>query len=170
MSLIFAAAAAAAAAVQPGVGNSPPASPAVVSAVSACRAIAEPGARLACFDRAAESLDAAISRREVVAITRNEVRQTRRSLFGFPVGKLPFFGGSDGEEEREITAKIASARALGYEKWRIRLDSGAVWDTIEDVDRNSPAAGDSVRIRRAALGSYLLSIDGQRGVRARRVN
>ncbi len=169
MSLILAAAAAAAA-VQPAKGDRPPASPAVVAAVSACRAIAESGARLACFDRAAQSLDAAISRREIVAITPSEIRQTRRSLFGFPVANLPFFGGGDSEEERDITAKIASARPLGYEKWRIRLADGAVWDTIEDVRGTLPAAGRTVRIRRAALGSYLLSIEGDRGVRAKRVN
>jgi hypothetical protein len=151
------------------VAEAPPVS---VGAMIGCRATADAAARLACYDKAVGSLQQAVAKREVVIFSAADVRKTRRSLFGFSIPKLPFFGDSDDTPEaREINAKIKSTRSLGYGKWRIQLEDGEIWETTEGSSSSSdPSVGGSVRIRKAALGSYLLSISGSKSVRARRVS
>lgn len=137
-----------------------------------CRAIADSATRLACYDRAAGKLTQAIADKQVVVLDSNEVRKTRRGLFGFSLPQLPFFGkdGEDSPEAREISARLASVSQLGYGKWRVRLDDGAVWETTEASDAINPAAGQNVVIRKASLGSYFLRFGSSRGVRAKRVS
>lgn len=144
-----------------------------VAELSRCRGIPESAARLACYDQAADNLTRAIAAKQVVVLDRNDVRKTRRSLFGFSLPQLPFFGKDSDEapEAKEIKGKLASARELGYGKWRVRLEEGAVWETTEAASGSvDPRAGDEVTIRKAALGSYFLKFGSSRGVRAKRVN
>lgn len=138
--------------------------------LSACRKVAEPEARLACFDKASAQLEAAVNAKTVVVLDQEDVRKTRRSLFGFALPKLPFFGSDKDEEpEEEIVTTIASARALPYGKWSIKLEDGAIWHTLETTSNViEPRAGLKVEIRKAAIGSYFLKVAGQRGIRARR--
>jgi hypothetical protein len=68
----------------------------------------------------------------------------------------------------EITAQVAAARVNPNNKLVVSLDNGQVWSQVD-----SPAprikAGDKVRIRRAALNSYLLSLaEGGRAIRVHR--
>ena len=145
----------------------------LVSELGRCRAIGEDAARLACFDRASSALLAATGRGDVSVVDRSELRTTRRSLFGFGLPKLPFFRGDPTADEASETldSKIASARELGNGKYRIGLtDGNAVWDTLETYDAlDPPRSGQPVTIKRGPLGSYLVRIDGQRGVKAKRV-
>ena len=49
------------------------------------------------------------------------------------------------------------------------LEDGAVWRQIDgESPFNAPHAGSTVKIRRAALGSFFLNIDGQTAIRAQR--
>lgn len=141
---------------------------AVVSGVSQCRSITDATARLACYDNAAAALEQAVAQNQLVVMDREQVRRTRRSLFGFALPSLNFFNDDDGMEQGEVTGTVASARPLGHGKWQIRLEDGATWETTEAA-RNEPERGDTVRIRRAAMGSYWLNIRTGRAVRARRV-
>ena len=143
-----------------------------ISAVTACRAITDAQARLACYDSAATSLQQAIASRELTVLNGSDVRQTRRSLFGFSFPKIPFLGGGDDDaESMEITARISSLRSSGYGKWQFRLEDGAVWETTEPMDYGvSPAAGESVTIRRGALTNYFIHFAGIPPVRGRRIN
>ena len=138
--------------------------------LSACRKLTDRDARLDCFDRETATIDEAIARKDIVVVDREAVRETRKSLFGFELPKLPFFGGSnkDEPEQTEITAKIATASGIANGRWQIILDNGAIWQTIESSPILDPRPGDSVRIHRAAMGSYFINVSGQRGVRARR--
>lgn len=141
-----------------------------VSAITACRTIADAQARLSCYDAAAARLQQAIVAKEVTVVTRNDVRQTQRSLFGFTLPKIPFLGGSD-EAPKQITAKIAAVRASGYGKWQFRLTDGAVWETTESVtDGSEPSAGESVTIKTGVLGNYFITFPGMRAIRGRRVS
>ena len=82
----------------------------------------------------------------------------------------PLFRGDAGPDEDELTAKIVSASGIGYDKYRIRLETNGVWETTESSSRISvPRSGQSVLIKRGPLGSYMMRIDGQRAVRAKRV-
>lgn len=154
-------------AAQPTGGN---ANATPVGTVTACRSIADNAARLACYDSAAAALDQAVTSKDLVVLSPGDVKQTRRSLFGFALPKLPFLGDKDQEEE-EITTKLKSARSMGYGKWRLVLEDGAVWETTEsNRDEVTPGPGTSVRIKRGVLGSYMINIDGTHGVKARRVS
>jgi hypothetical protein len=147
--------------------------PPVVQQLSACRAQTDDAARLRCFDEAAAALARAADSGDVVVVDRDDVRKTRRSLFGFNVPKLPFFSGDESasDQQDEITAKIASAYSLGNGKFAIRLEDGAIWETTEaKAAVRTPRAGNEVTIKRGSLGGYFLRIAGQRTLRARRVS
>lgn len=145
---------------------------AVVDAVVACKAEADAQARLRCYDATVAALAQATSAGSLVVVDREDVRKTRRSLFGFALPKLPFFSGdySQDEQAEKIEAKIKSARNLGYDKWLIELDSDAAWQTTEALTRQMPPkAGQSLTIKKGALGNYFLSIENKASVRAMRV-
>lgn len=144
----------------------------LIEAVTACRSERDDAARLRCFDAATATLAEAESSGKVVVVDREDVRRTRRSLFGFSLPKLPFFSGDDSakDQQDELTATIADAGSLGHDKYRIRLDDGAIWETTEGWPTvDAPRRGDTVVIKRGALGSYMIRIAGQRGLRAKRV-
>jgi hypothetical protein len=149
-----------------------PRRPDVFEALLRCRATQDDAARLACFDAAAANFESAAQKREVVVIDRKQVRETKRTLFGLDIPKLPFFGGGDGHEEDEVASiedVVATAIQDGDGRWIVRLQEGGTWHQID----NSPMAlrprpGWKVRIKRGALGSYMMSINNQRGVRVRR--
>lgn len=142
-----------------------------------CRKLAGESERLACFDRESATLDAADVKNEITVLDKEAVRETRRSLFGFTLPRLPLLGGGKDDkddaaeaEESSLSATIASARSLGYGKWSFVLDDGARWETIEAVVSKEPAKGMNVVIKKGAIGSYMVNFDGSRGVRSRRVN
>lgn len=153
-------------------GAPPAPSNALVNAVLACKAEEEAQARLRCYDDTVASLSQATTAGSLVVIDREDVRQTRRSLFGFTLPKLPFFKGDDSQDDQaeEIEAKVKSARNLGYDKWLIVLDNDAAWQTTEAMTRQSdPRPGQSVKIKKGTLGGYFLSIDGKASLRAMRI-
>lgn len=153
--------------------TAPSSQPAIIDQMAACRTVRDAGERLACFDRAADQLSSMIAAREIVVFDREEIKSTRRGLFGFNFPDLPFFKSENRDREKteefsQITAKVASARDDGYGKYTITLENGAVWRTTEPVVR-VPKTGSEVTIRKAALGSYFLRVGNVRGVRALRV-
>lgn len=143
-----------------------------------CRKVAVPEDRLACFDRESASLEAADAANEIAVLDKEDVRKTRRSLFGLALPPLPFLGGGksdegepDGEGEAQLTATITSTKSLGYGKWAFALEDGAQWVTTEAVVYGQPTKGKSVVLKRAALGGYFAVFEGSgRTVRAKRVN
>ena len=150
-----------------------PANPPVsVSEMMGCRAMTDDAARLACYDRTVGNLQQAVAAREVVIVNSAEVKKARRSLFGFTLPDLSIFGGKDDTPEvKEIRTKIASVRSLGYNKWQIRLEDGATWETTEGFhDGDIPGVGDAIRITKGAFGNYFLAVSGGGSVRARRLS
>ena len=58
----------------------------------------------------------------------------------------------------------------GDGKWSLELEDGAVWVQTESATLGRrPKDGSTVEIRKAAMGSYFINIDGQRAIRAKRV-
>jgi hypothetical protein len=136
-----------------------------------CRSIADDAARLRCFDQAAAALQQAAERRDIVIIDREQVQQTRRSLFGIEGLRVPFFGHGDekGEEVSQIDGVIASASQVSYGRWMVRLEDGSIWLQVDDnAIAVWPKAGQKVVVKRAALGSYMMRVNGQPGVRVKR--
>lgn len=150
----------------------PPQSP-LVSALDHCRTITDPAQRLACFDSTAGTLVAASRSGQVSVVDRGELRQARRSLFGFAMPKLPFFAGDEsaGDVTDEITTTIKSANSIGNGKFRFVVAEGnAVWETTQQsITLYDPRPGQTIVIKRGPLGSYFLRINGQRSVKGRRV-
>ncbi len=144
----------------------------LVRALAACRSQTDDAARLRCYDGAAAALAEATTSGKVVVVDQEDVRKTRRSMFGFSLPKLPFFSGdrSADEVQDELTAKIVAAGAIGHGKYRIKLEDGALWETTEaSIGVNDPRSGDTVLIKRGSLGGYMMRIAGQRALRAKRV-
>lgn len=140
-----------------------------LSDVVRCRQIQDTTARLACFDASVAVLDSAEQRRDVVVVDSQQVRQARRSLFGIGVPSLSIFSGSP--EIDSIDTTVTDAQVDGAGRWTVRMADGARWaQTDDNVLGRSPRAGDKVRIKRAALGSFQMIIGGQPGVKARRLN
>lgn len=150
--------------------------PELFEALVHCRTIAEAAARLQCFDAAAAALEQAAARRDVVVVDRAQVRESRRRLFGLALPRLPIFGGGDNghdNDDDEITTLegvVASASQNGYGQWSVRLrDEGGLWVQVDhNVLAIDPRAGQAVVIRRGALGSYMMQVNRQPGIRVRR--
>ena len=142
----------------------------LLDALAACKKVAAPNDRLACYDAASSRLAEAVERQDLVVLDRGEIRRTRRSLFGMSLPRMPLFRGEGGEETDELTAKIASASNLGMGKWQFRLEDGAVWQTTEGKPGlRDPKAGQEVVIKKGTLGNYFIRFNGQSGVRGQRV-
>ena len=146
--------------------------PELFEALVRCRTITEDAARLQCFDNAAAALQAATERREVVVVDRQQVRESRRRLFGLPLPRLPVFGGDDDDDEEEISSiesNVVSAHQVGYGRWVVRLEDGSTWaQTDDNVIAARPRAGQPVRVNRASFGTFMMRVNGQPGVRVRR--
>lgn len=155
-----------AAAASPALAQERPgeAPPTVFSRVTECRSIQDGAERLACFDREVAALAQAQAAREIVVVDREAVQRTRRSLFGLTlpdVGRL--FGD---EQEDEINSTVVAALVSNRNMASVQIEGGAVWVQTEGrpITRR-PRPGMPVEIRRGALGSFWMSVDGQRAVR-----
>ncbi|MBO9379415.1 hypothetical protein GG804_21815 [Sphingomonas histidinilytica] len=139
-----------------------------------CRAITDNAARLACYDQSASALEQAEAKKDLVVVDRKEIRETRKSLFGFTLPKIGLFGGGDKEEGddkdaiTELQSSVQAARMIGGGNWSLSLVDGGTWETMSALN-DAPRSGDKVRIKKASLGSYLGQVGINRGVRFRRV-
>lgn len=169
MSLIIGLAAAALASAQ--TPPPPPQQrPEMLERLTACRAVAEDAARLACYDAAAAAFDTAEREGELVVIDRAAVNETRRQLFGFEMPTLPrLFGNGSGEDLDSIESTLERASLSGENRWVFRLADGSVWRQIDSERvRFDNRPGEPVRVRKASLGSFLMTVGDSRAVRVRR--
>lgn len=147
-----------------------PARPELLSRLVACRAVADSAARLACYDGATDALDSAERDGQVVVVDRAQVSAARRQLFGFQLPSITLFDqGERAEPINEIETTLTRAVLVGEGRWLFTLADGSVWRQIDTESVNfRNRAGEAVRVRRASLGSYLLTTGGSRAVRVRR--
>lgn len=144
----------------------------IVQELVDCRKLTEDAARLACYDKAAASLDQAEQKGDIVVVDRDQARKVRRQAFGFALPSISLFEKGETPEELEnVTSHVDAARMNGASKWVIQLkENGGTWVQVDDKDlHKTPKAGMPVTIRKAALGSFMMSIDGGGGFRVRRV-
>jgi hypothetical protein len=152
-------------------GSAPAAdSAALLNSLSACRALREDAARLACFDAASSRLVAAEQSGEIVVVDRERVRTARRQAFGLSLPSLDVLRRDRPEEPiQEVTLVLAGGRQDASGKWVLRTEEGQVWRQIDDRRLfRAPARGAKAEVRRAALGSFFMNIDGQSAIRVRR--
>ncbi|WP_284124593.1 hypothetical protein [Parerythrobacter aestuarii] len=140
-----------------------------IEQLKACRSIAEPTARLACYDREVGEVIAATEDGSLQVVDKADVEETKRGLFGFSLPKIKLFGGEDGEMN-ELETTITKARREGRESWIFTTQEGSVWRIAETkMGWKPPKAGQTVVFKKAAMGSYFIRVNGQTGVKGRRI-
>ena len=145
--------------------------PELLNRLTACRAMSDSTGRLACYDEAVAALDDAEREGEVVVVDRNQVRESRRALFGFDLPSLPAFGRVERTEDEvsEVETTLDRANRGGDGKWVFRLADGSTWRQIDSESVFFPnREGVEVRVRRAMMGSFMMTVGGSRAVRVRR--
>lgn len=142
----------------------------VLAELTACRALTDNTARLACFDAATGKLAEATAKGDVKIVDREDIRTTRRSLFGFALPAVAFFKGDDtaADTPSEIDTTIRAVGGSEYGKFALTMDDGAVWRTTEPLPRD-PRPGMTVHLKRGALGNYFMRVAAMRSVTAQRV-
>jgi len=142
--------------------------------LSACRSIAEDAARLACYDTLAEhpAPVPAAPAATMPALGAGEATPppSPAELFGRVASQSEdiVLRAAGIEPIEEIRAWVTGVQLDPYGKLIVTLDNGQVWSQIDSPAPNLKS-GDEVRIRRAAMGSYLLSkVDSKRSSRVRR--
>ena len=138
-------------------------------AVLDCKKVADPAARLACYDAATARMGEAETKGDIVVIDRAQASAAHREAFGLHVPSLDFVAKAlaPGEMDR-VSGVVQSARADASGRWTFALEDGAIWRMIDGDLLRPPHAGSKVSIRRAALGSFMMNVDGQPGVRVHR--
>jgi hypothetical protein len=151
-----------------------PGSAGFLDGLRGCRAIADVATRAACYDSSVGTLIAAVEGGEVRLVDREEVRRTRRQMFGLSLPETELLKPDDKDRAAEATdlfeTTIASARQTGQSSWRFTTAEGAVWEINNPPRKIDPIRpGDKVIFKKASLGYYFIRINGQIGVKGRRV-
>lgn len=156
-----------------------PKPPQLYQQVLDCKAIADPAARLACYDAKVEALADATAKREVVITDKAEIRKTKRGLFGFslPIGRL--FGGGDedeadkaeAEEAKRLDTVVESARLSRDGMMLLTFKEGGTWEQTDSRTGFAvkPKAGEKATITKGMGSGYFVKVEGQPGVKMRRV-
>lgn len=148
--------------------------PDYVAALKSCQTLRQNGDRLACFDQAVAAMVTATEGGQVRLVDQEDVRKTRRRLFGFSLPDIGLFGkDSDGEDDEldVLQSTITSVRYTQANAFTFRIAEGdATWQVTNAPSRlRQVQPGDSVEFKKAALGSYFIRINGQTGVKGRRI-
>lgn len=152
--------------------STPAAEVAPIKEIARCKALTDDTQRLACFDQATTTLLTAEKNADIIVVDKTEVEATNRSLFGFNLPDISLFRrhGASVEQVDRLEGVIASAYPDASGQWTFRLQDGSVWHQVDtNTFGREPHSGQPVSIKRAALGSYILSIDKTPGVKVRRI-
>lgn len=136
-----------------------------------CRSIADNAQRLACYDQAAGAIDTALSTNEIVAFDKQGVREKKKGLFGFGISNLGIFGDDDDEVQvSEIEGVLAGVGHNRDGGLLFILKDSTQWSQIDSKALAfDPDPGSKLIVKRAALGSYVLRVEGFPGVKVKRV-
>jgi hypothetical protein len=145
------------------------ATPKLFEEVVSCRAIQDSAERLACYDRSVAALDTAQKSNELYVADKAAMKEARKGLFGFSLPKLKIFGDEDLGDLDELESTIASVKE-GQRGYVFTLPDGARWMQTDKRYMDKPKVGAKIRIKKAALGSYMASINNKPGFRVERIN
>ena len=140
-----------------------------IERLTACRSITMDTERLACFDREVGAFDAAVRERQIAVVDQNEIRKTRRTLFGIALPDIKLFDSGGEAEMKEMTAVIKSTRQGEAGRIIFTLEDGAVWMQTDDYPVfYAVKPGQKVILKRGAVGSYFAGFEKAVTVRAKR--
>jgi hypothetical protein len=157
--------------------------------IYACANKTDPTERLACFDAAVATIRAKEAKSEIVTFDKQRVEKVRREAFGFSLPSLPklgfpAFGGAPKAEGKDQSVAAAAVEEDIEEqsftvvstresagRVVITLENGQIWRLTEAGELNAPKRPPyKVNIRTAAMGSFILMVEGRnKGYRVRRV-
>lgn len=157
--------------------------------IYACANKTDPTERLACFDAAVATIRAKEAKSEIVTFDKQRVEKVRREAFGFSLPSLPklgfpAFGGAPKAEGKDQSVAAAAVEEVIEEqsftvvstresagRVVITLENGQIWRLTEAGELNAPKRPPyKVNIRTAAMGSFILTVEGRnKGYRVRRV-
>lgn len=127
------------------------------SAKHPCTHVRDDADRLACYDQAFGKPE------EPVAVPETQFGYTEQEAQR-QAGKAP-----EPEGPRSITAAVTSLDRQRDGKFVVTLDNSQVWSQSEYNSQADVSVGDTVTVRRGALGSYLLVTKAGIGTRVKRV-
>ena len=148
--------------------SAPP--PKIFNDVVQCRAIADSVQRLACFDQSVGALATAQQNRDLYVADKDAMREARKGLFGFSLPKMNIFVDDDMEKSVNQIETTVAGVSQGQRGYVFTLKDGARWAQTDGEYMDRPKAGSTIKIKRAALGSYFGSINGKVGFRIERLN
>ena len=144
--------------------------PQSVQQLIACRSIADSAQRLACYDRQSDALSTAIAKKEVVVIDKARATATKRSLFGFSIPDFGGLFGGAGDDVKEIASTITRVAQDPYGAWVVTLADGSTWAQQDDAPLGlGPEKGDKAVVHRGSFGAFFLRVNGQPGIRVKRI-
>lgn len=145
------------------------------SALYACAANTDGAARLACFDAEVARLKAAETGGEVAVVSREEVRQAEREVFGLAGADSPALAAVKPKvaaaetELREVTLDFVTIEKKLDGKLRLVTADGQVWVQTDATDARVRGKGPwKAEIKEGLMGSYFLKVEGGRAIKARR--
>ncbi|MDB5423536.1 MAG: hypothetical protein JWQ29_952, partial [Phenylobacterium sp.] len=115
---------------------------------------------------------AALAAGRVVAVDQQAVAEVKRQAFGFSLPSLALFSrGPEPPAVDSVTAEVERAWRNPDGRWMVALKGGAVWRQIDSGDpSHRPAAGAQATVRRAFMGSYMMTVGGPVAIRVHRDN
>ena len=144
----------------------------IVGELKTCQRLPDDSERLACFDRTVSTLVAANEAGDVRLVDREDVRRTRRQLFGFSVPDIDILKGDEKDREATdtLTTTITNVRYRPRGRAEFTTAEGARWEIFKVPTRLADIEpGDKVEFKKAAMGTFFIRINGQMGVKGKRV-
>ncbi|MXP25257.1 hypothetical protein GRI39_04255 [Altererythrobacter indicus] len=148
----------------------------VLSILRECAKVADPTARLACFDnnlRSGPSSTAMQQHPKASPADTPPIHNQRSVSEGFGANDVrhPDRFAKPPADQQSLTARVASVSKREPGIYLVTLEGGAQWLFSESVpfSFNPPRKGSQVSINKASLGSYLMSVGKQSAVRVKRI-
>jgi hypothetical protein len=139
------------------------------AALASCHAVTITKDRLACYEKLAEQSPATPTPRPAAAAaqTAPAVQATTEDFGLSPVQKAA--SAPVKAKPTALTAKVDGLSIAPSGRTRVSLDNGQLWE-MEDAPDQLLAAGDTVTIERATMGSFLLVTAAKHAHRVRRIH
>jgi len=140
------------------------------AAIASCHAVASTKDRLACFERLAEQGSATPPPRPAAAASVQTAPAVQPTTADFGLSPVQQAASAPAKPAKPtaLTAKVAGLSTGPSGRSRVSLDNGQLWE-IEDAPDRLLAAGDTVTIQRATLGSFLMVTPSKVSHRVRRI-
>lgn len=131
----------------------------LIENMQSCRTITDISKRASCYDKFVDEENARI---EANSLPRDPVRD-------FGVRDIPVPKKVREEELDSISTVVKSVSTSSNGGWVIMTETDAIWvQSSSDGPARSPKVGQTIELKRAAMGSYMAKVDGGRAFRVKR--